>query len=119
VDGLAALVTTPSTRPAVTVRHLAPDRFTPGADLPLTTTMGADVTAELFYRHVNHGERWRSMAMTQEGDTLRAAIAGSYTRSPYPLQYYFVLRKAQQAWMYPGFNPSLSNQPYFAVWKRG
>ena len=78
-----------------------------------------DASARLFYRHVNHGERWRSLAMSQEGDSFRAAIPGAYTNSPYPLQYYFVLQSGAQAALYPGFNASLSNQPYFAVWKRG
>jgi hypothetical protein len=119
VDGLAALVAAPAPRPATAARHLAPDHFTPGADLPLVLTEVGDVSAQLFYRHVNHGERWRSIAMTQEGDTTRTAIPGSYANSPYPLQYYFVLRNATQVWMYPGFNASLSNQPYYAVWMRG
>jgi hypothetical protein len=106
-------------RPSSAVRHLAPDQFRPGADLPLVLTAEAGVSAQLFYRHVNHGERWRSLAMSQEGDSQRGAIPGDYTRSPYPLQYYFVLQRDAQAWLYPGFNASLSNQPYFAVWKRG
>jgi hypothetical protein len=117
-DGtLTAIV--PMPRPVPNVRHIAPDRFRPGADLPLTLTAGPGVSCDLFYRHVNHGERWRSMAMTQTGDDMRSAIPGSYTNSPYPVQYYFVLRNGTQAWMVPGFNASLSNQPYFAVWKRG
>ncbi len=112
-------VMTPAPRPTSAVRHLATDRFRPGSDLPLALTAGEGVSAQLFYRHVNHGERWRSMSMSQEGDTLRAAIPGDYTNSPYPLQYYFVLQNETQDWMYPGFNATLSNQPYFAVWKRG
>ena len=88
------------------------------ADLPLVLTAGQGVSVQLFYRHVNHGERWRSTAMSEEGDTMRAAIPGTYTNSPYPLQYYFVLQNGTQAWLHPGFNATLSNQPYFAVWKR-
>jgi hypothetical protein len=99
--------------------HVPPGRFSPGADLPVTLNGVGDASAQLFYRHVNHGERWRSLAMSQEGDSFRAAIPGAYTNSPYPLQYYFVLQTAAQAVLYPGFNASLSNQPYFAVWKRG
>jgi hypothetical protein len=114
---LSQLVQQPPARPATTGRHLAPEHFTPGADLPLVLTGAGG--GQLFYRHVNHGERWQSLAMSQEGDSLRAAIPGDYTRSPYPLQYYFALSRGGQAWMSPGFNASLSNQPYFAVWKRG
>ena len=99
--------------------HIPPERFAPGADLPVVLNGAGDASVQLFYRHVNHGERWQSMAMSQEGDSFRAAIPAAYTNSPYPLQYYFVLLKGTQAALYPGFNATLSNQPYFAVWKRG
>ncbi len=99
--------------------HIPPERFAPGADLPVVLNGAGDATARLFFRHVNHGERWRFMAMSQEGDTFRAAIPAAYTNSPYPLQYYFVLEMGVQAALYPGFNANFSNQPYFAVWKRG
>jgi hypothetical protein len=111
--------TVPQARPVIVVHHVAADHFAPGADLPVTLNGAGDASAQLFYRHVNHGERWRSLAMSQEGDSFRAAIPGAYTNSPYPLQYYFVLQTGAQATLYPGFNASLSNQPYFAVWKRG
>jgi hypothetical protein len=114
-----AAIAMPPPRPSSNVRHLASDQFRPGSDLPLVLTAEAGVSAQLFYRHVNHGERWRNLAMSQEGDSLRGAIPGDYTQSPYPLQYYFVLQRGAQAWLWPGFNASLSNQPYFAVWKRG
>ena len=118
LSGPGAMVTMPAARPVVAARHVAPEHFTPGGDLPLVIRAKAG-GAELFYRHVNQGERWRSITMSPSGDDMRAAIPGDYTRSPYPLQYYFVLRNGALAWMYPGFNTSLSNQPYFAVWKRG
>jgi hypothetical protein len=35
------------------------------------------------------------------------------------LQYYFALQRgADAAWLYPAFNSTLSNQPYYAVAKR-
>ena len=110
---------TPPQRLMTQTHHIAPERFQPGADLPIVLNGAGDVSVRLFYRHVNHGERWLSMAMSQEGDTFRAAIPAAYTSSPYPLQYYFVLEKGAQAALYPGFNATFSNQPYFAVWKRG
>ena len=46
----------------------------------------------------------------------RAEIPGQYTDSPYPMLYYFELRDAHgAAWIYPGFNADLANQPYFVV----
>ena len=47
-----------------------------------------------------------------------AAVPVGYTQSAYALQYYFELRvKGGAAWLYPGFNTTLSNQPYYAVTK--
>ena len=109
----------PPERLNIQVHHVPPERFSPGADLPIVLNGAADALVWLYYRHVNHGERWLSMAMSQEGDTFRAAIPAAYTSSPYPLQYYFALEKGPSAALYPGFNASFSNQPYFAVWKRG
>jgi hypothetical protein len=116
---LVAAIAQPPKRLATEARHIPPERFAPGADLPVVLNGAGDASAQLFYRHVNQGERWLSMPMAQEGDTFRAAIPDAYTGSPYPLQYYFVLKKAAQSTLYPGFNTSFSNQPYFAVWKRG
>jgi len=116
---LLDVIAVPPPRPAMLARHIAPTHFRPSADLPLVLSIPGDVSAQLFYRHVNHGERWRALTMAQEGDTMRAAIPASYTNSPYPLQYYFVLQQDAQVWFYPGFDASLSNQPYFAVWERG
>ena len=71
--------------------------------------------AVLWYRHVNHGERWLSTPMQQTAATHTAAIPATYTDSPYPLQYYFELHTATAATLHPAFNPTLSNQPYFAI----
>lgn len=116
---LLAAIAQPPQRLTSQAHHIPPERFAPGADLPIVLNGAGDASARLFYRHVNHGERWRSMAMSQEGDTFRAAIPAAYTGSPFPLQYYFVLEKGPQAALYPGFNANFSNQPYFAVWQRG
>jgi hypothetical protein len=45
----------------------------------------------------------------------RGAIPASYTESPYPLQYYFELRDANGATLYPALSAGLSNQPYFVL----
>jgi hypothetical protein len=56
--------------------------------------------------------------MQQSGASHKAAIPAAYTDSPYLLQYYFELRTATSATLHPPFNPTLSNQPYYAVHKR-
>ncbi|HEU0095099.1 MAG TPA: hypothetical protein VFQ52_01495, partial [Rhizomicrobium sp.] len=105
-------------RPSVASHHVAPDSFRAGTALPLSLTTGQGVSVRLFYRHVNHAERWRSVAMQQAGADFTATIPADYTDSPFPLQYYFELSRPDAAWLYPAFNATLSNQPYYAVWKR-
>jgi len=120
VRSAVAAATGTSVRWAADCRHLPAERFHPGADLVLELSAEAPVkSAGLWYRHVNHGERWRSVEMESRGRRFTAQIAGEYTRSPFPLQYYFVVRRdSDQPVFFPAFNATLSNQPYFAVWQR-
>jgi hypothetical protein len=122
-DAAAAirLVTANVHRPAEACVHAPAEAFRAGAALPILFTVadgGASLSAQLHYRHVNHGERWRVAAMTREADVFRGTIDAEYTDSPYPLQYYFELRRNNVAWLYPAFNTTLSNEPYYVVWKR-
>jgi hypothetical protein len=114
-----ARATKSARRPVVACTHLAPEQFSPGSPLTLSLTAPGDVSARLHYRHVNQAERWRSMEMSGSGGKFMAAIPADYTASPFPLQYYFELSRPEAAWLYPAFNTTLSNQPYYAIWKRG
>jgi len=105
-------------RPSIACHHVAPDSFRPGSPLAVALTAGEGVSARLFYRHVNHAERWRDMPMQRAGGDFTAAIPADYTNSLFPLQYYFELSRPDAAWLYPAFNATFSNQPYYAVWKR-
>jgi hypothetical protein len=103
-------------RPAIAAKHSTAQTFHPGSELALAITTPPGVTdAILWYRHVNHGERWLSTPMKQTGAAHTAAIPAAYTDSPYPLQYYFELHTATAATLHPAFNPTLSNQPYYAI----
>ena len=103
------------------VRFTPPDTFQP--DSPLTLQLArADVdnTAILWYRHVNQAERWLSIPMqktipaTEAITAYTATIPADYTNSPYPLQYYFEFRTADDATMFPMFRIDQAVQPYFA-----
>jgi len=118
-DGVMAPAYSAAPRPIITARHTTPDSFHPGSELVLTITTPPTATeAILWYRHVNHGERWLSTQMDKHSGTYSAAIPAPYTDSPYPLQYYFELRTANSATLHPAFNATLSNQPYYAVYRR-
>jgi hypothetical protein len=117
---LIASVMSPPARPRFSVAHAGPAAFKPGEPLPISLTIRDAPNggvARLVYRHVNQAEPWQSMAMGMEGVTAHAAIPGQYTNSPFPLQYYFDLRKTVDSVpaLYPGLGVSLMNQPYFVV----
>lgn len=105
--------------------HTPPESFKPGEALTLSVAVdagqrGAAVRAvRLCYRHVNQAERWRAEDATGGNGVYAAAIPAAYTQSPFPLEYYFEVEDALGARsIQPGFNKTLSNQPYFAVNKR-
>ena len=72
--------------------------------------------ARLRYRHVNQAEEYRAAEMSADGSRFRSQIPGDYTDSRYPLLYFFEVRDGRgRAWLYPGLEADLSNQPYFVV----
>ena len=113
-------VTSPAARPSVACTHTPAASFHPGSELPITVTIPSPTVTgvTLWYRHVNQGERWKSVPMEHATGRYSAAVPAAYTRTPYPLQYYFELRSTRSAWLFPAFNATLSNQPYYAIFKR-
>ena len=98
------------------MRHRVSDRFQRKQPLALEITCAAPASARLYYRHVNQAERWQSAVMDRTGPAHVGAIPGTYTDSPYPLQYYFELKSApDRAWLYPGFPPDLAGPPYYII----
>lgn len=74
------------------------------------------VSARLHYRHVNQAETYQIAEMERQDGQFRSTISESYTDSPYPLQYFLTLHDERGgAWLYPGFEADLSNQPYFVI----
>jgi hypothetical protein len=112
---IAAATGTPVRRDAPCT-HQPPASFAPGTELPLTVAVFGPVTSiECRYRHVNQAERFESVAMTSRSGGYHAAIPAAYTSSPYPLQYYFVVRTATAAHLYPGLGAERMGMPYFVV----
>ncbi len=110
-------------RPAVHCSHVADASFHPGKALHLSLQVPASAatvsSARLHYRHVNQAERWLTVDMQKDHSGYSAEIPAEYTDSVYPLQYYFELNDKQKAaWLYPAFNATLSNQPYYAISNR-
>jgi hypothetical protein len=107
-------VLAPQARPAGGCKHTAPRSFRHGEPLAIELAVARPVEARLRYRHVNQSEIYQVAEMRGKG-TVRAVIPGEYTQAPYAMEYFFELHHGGEAWLYPGFAPDLSNQPYFVV----
>jgi len=109
-------------RPSIRCSHTPPKSFEPGKTVAITLSFADPESRErpsairLRYRQVNQAERWQAVDMERNREGYSAAIPGSYSKSPYALQYYFEFRRDPHvAWIYPGFDANLANQPYFLV----
>ena len=109
------------TRPSLPCQHAVPAHFDPGQPLQVELSVEPrsgfeGITVRLHYRHVNQGEYYVTQEMPSKANLYAAVIPGSYTNSPYGLQYFFELRTRQGgAWLFPGLGAHLSTQPYFVV----
>jgi hypothetical protein len=104
-------------RISVKCSHDKPVNFVAGKPLQLDLSVESTTSSvTLYYRHVNHAERFRKIEMLNDGKVYRTNIPAGYTDSEYPLQYYFELRETPgKATLFPGFNENLTNQPYYTV----
>jgi hypothetical protein len=109
-------------RPEIELIHQPPTSFEPGARLDLEARVPDGIAlraARLHYRRVTQGERWRSVDLAPGGSP-RGEIPGEYTDSPFPLQYFFELHRADgQVWRWPGIGRDLGGTPYRVVRARG
>ena len=107
---VVASVLNPRARYEWACRHTPPPRFRPGDAVSIVLAIqGTPRAVTLHYRHVNQAERFVTTPMT--GSPWTAPIPGEFTKSPFPLQYYFSLDHD----MWPGLGRNLSNQPYFVL----
>jgi hypothetical protein len=99
--------------------HDAPIKFRPGRPLELELVLERPTqVVYVYYRHVDQAERYTMIEMEAAGTrgSYHATIPATYTKSEYPLEYYFEIRESEsKASLYPGFFPALTNQPYFVV----
>jgi hypothetical protein len=98
-------------------KHTPASSFRSGQSLDLLFTFSeAPASAQLYYRHVNQGERWQTSEMRAEGKRFHGVIPAAYTDSPFPLQYYFQLKHPTNGTtLFPGLGPELIDQPYFVL----
>ncbi|GAB3918776.1 hypothetical protein GCM10027613_21380 [Microlunatus endophyticus] len=115
--GRPARVAVPD-RPASTgLQHQPPESYEPGDDVMLSVAPAANVTGvRLRYRHVNQAEHWETVDLEARSGQLVGTIPGDYTKSTYPLMYFFVVEHDNGAVaLHPGFEADLANQPYYLI----
>lgn len=102
--------------------HTPVKKFQPGAPLQVELQVekiksaSGSFSVRIHYRHVNQAEDYVVLEMKEHDGRFTAEIPGSYTQSPYPLQYFFEVHNGpRQAWLLPNFDPSRPAQPYFVV----
>jgi len=106
-------------RISVKCLHQQPKNFVAGKPLELDLSIEKDIASvTMYYRHVNHAERYQTIEMVRTGNSYKATISAEYSNSEYPLQYYFELREGpEKVCLFPGFNATLTSQPYFVIRK--
>ncbi|MGE5812637.1 MAG: hypothetical protein ACM339_14100 [Ignavibacteria bacterium] len=104
-------------RPSADCHHIQPEYFKAGEPLDFEISVEKNIRSVwLYYRHVNHAQRYIKVEMQLMGNNFRATIPADYTGSMYPIQYYFELKEEPgKALFFPGFIKNLTNQPYFVV----
>jgi hypothetical protein len=104
-------------RPSISCTHNPPVGFRPGEAVTLQVSLKEPaVQVRCYYRHVDQAERYQSMEMKAEANTYRASIPGEYTKSVFPLEYYFEVKRTDATVsLFPGFNAARTNQPYFVL----
>jgi hypothetical protein len=102
----------------IAVAHHVPSAtFRPGQPIKIELSLEKPAqSVRLYYRRVNQGERFQTVAMQSKGNQFGAVVPADYIETPYPLEYYFEIQHdSKNAALYPGLGPSLTQQPYFVV----
>lgn len=73
---------------------------------PVTIEARAEAPLILHYRHVNQSEPWEAIELKGQ-----ATIPAEYTKSEYPLQYYFESDGA----LHPGLAKDFTRAPYYVI----
>lgn len=91
------------------IRHTPIATFRPGEAITVKADCTSPVT--LHYRVVNQAEVWKKVEMRGAGE-----IPAAYTRTEFPIQYYFEVRVGPaNTLLHPGLPRDFSHAPYYVI----
>jgi len=101
----------------IRVGHKPPKKFIYNQKILLNCTIKSkkNILGFLHFRHVNQSIKWEKIKLIRNSINLSAIIPAAYTKTLFPLQYYFEIRNKEKSLFSPGFNMNLSNQPYYII----
>jgi hypothetical protein len=101
----------------IKVEHKPPRKFKYNQEILINCSvkLKKNIQGFLHYRHVNQSIKWEKIQLTQSNEYLSAKIPSAYTKTPFPLQYYFEFKDREKSLFSPGFKDNLSNQPYHVI----
>ena len=97
---------------------IVPSTFLPGEAVTVALEAAGLEHAELHYRHVNQGERWKSVPMSRTHSGYEATIPAEYTLSNDHLQVYVTANRTGTIHVSPGFPQQLAGAPYLLIPQR-
>ncbi len=101
------------------IHHEPPQSFKPGQPLTIKVDhLPQDMEEiKIHYRHVNQVEEYEIATMKPASSgQWHFEIPGDFTDANFSLMYFFeLIDEAGNAWILPGYDPGLANQPYIYV----
>ncbi len=103
--------------PAMNGQHTPAKNFLPGDPIKIELElMGEAKGVDLYYRHVNQAVEWKVVRMDKKGLQCKTVIPTEYTKTRYPMQYYFAIDMGEAGKaIFPGLDENQANTPYFIV----
>ncbi len=103
--------------PKIDCQHTTVQEFKPGEPIKIELKLAGEAKGvELYYRHANQAIDWQVIPMQKEGIQYQAVIPSIYTKTRYPMTYYFVIDIGDAGIaIYPGLDDNLANMPYYVI----
>lgn len=103
--------------PTMNCQHTPAKNFQPGKPMKIELELTREAKGvDLYYRHVNQAVEWQVVRMDKKGNQCQAVIPAEYTKTRYPMEYYFAIDMGEAGKaIFPGLDANQANMPYFVI----